>query len=235
MNKRFGMQILFWLLASMLAMSSAFAQTTSSGMAGRVTDATGNPVAGATVRIVHVPSGTASVTTTDANGRYIAQGLRVGGPYHVEATGNSIKEIDVDNVYIELGQVATANLAAAASAATRLENVTVTASALDAQFNADNKGLGTSISGRALETSISGNRSLDDGGILFGEDIDSRVYVNRPTGGCPSLDGGRFLITRSPTGNLCAGDIVSVREPGPGPDVGSCALGDFTPYRRARR
>ena len=88
---------------------------------------------------------------------------------------------------------------------------------------------------RVNQRLVRGNRSHDDGGILFGEDIDSRVYVNRPTGGCPSLDGGRFLITRSPTGNLCAGDIVSVREPGPGPDVGSCALGDFTPYRRARR
>jgi outer membrane receptor for ferrienterochelin and colicin len=184
MNKRFGMQILLWLLASMLAMSSAFAQTTSAGLAGRVTDAAGKPVAGATVRIVHVPSGTASVTTTDVNGRYIAQGLRVGGPYHVEATGNGIKEIDADNIYIELGQVATANLAAAAAAATKLEGVTVTASALDAQFNADNKGLGTSISGRALETAISGNRSLDDIARL-----DPRITVTDQNDGSISLAG----------------------------------------------
>lgn len=82
---------------------------------------------------------------------------------------------------------------------------------------------------------IHGNRSLDDGGILFGEDHAATVYVNRPTAGCPSLDAGRFLITRTPTGSLCAGDIVTVREQGAGPDVGSCALGEFTPYRRARR
>jgi len=182
MSKRFGMQILFWLLASMLAMSSAFAQTTSAGLSGRVTDAAGKPVAGATVRIVHVPSGTASVTTTDVNGRYIAQGLRVGGPYHVEATGNGIKEIDADNVYIELGQVATANLTAAAT--TELAGVTVTASALDAQFNADNKGLGTSISGRALETAISGNRSLDDIARL-----DPRITVTDQNDGSISLAG----------------------------------------------
>jgi len=184
MNKRFGMQILFWLLASMLAMSSAFAQNTSAALSGRVTDPAGKPVAGATVRIVHVPSGTASVTTTDANGRYIAQGLRVGGPYHVEATGNGIKEIDADNIYIELGQVGTANLAAAAKAATELAGVTVTASALDATFNADNKGLGTNLSGRALETAVSGNRSLDDIARL-----DPRITVTDQNDGSISLAG----------------------------------------------
>ncbi len=104
MSKRLGTHLLLCLLVSLLAMSSAFAQNTTASMSGRVTDASGKPVAGVTVRIVHVPSGTASVTTTDANGRYIAQGLRVGGPYHVEAKGNGIKEIDADNVYLELGQ-----------------------------------------------------------------------------------------------------------------------------------
>ncbi|MGH8042797.1 MAG: TonB-dependent receptor [Rudaea sp.] len=184
MNKRLGMQVLFWLLASMLAMSSALAQNTSAGLSGRVTDASGKPVAGATVRIVHVPSNTAAVTTTDANGRYIAQGLRVGGPYHIEAQGKGIKEIDVDNVYLELGQVATANLVGAAAAATQLESVSVSANALDSTFNSDNKGLGTNISGRALETAVSGNRSLDDIARL-----DPRITVTDQNDGSISLAG----------------------------------------------
>lgn len=184
MTKRFGVQTVLFLLASLLAMSSAFAQTTTAGLSGRVTDSTGNPVAGAVVRIVHVPSGTTSATTTDANGRYIAKGLRVGGPYHIEATGKGIKEIDADNIYIELGQVATANLAAASAAATQLAGVTVSASALDATFNADNKGVGTDISGRALETAISGNRSLDDIARL-----DPRITVTDQGDGSISLAG----------------------------------------------
>jgi len=140
-------------------------------------------VAGATVRIVHVPSGTASVTTTDANGRYISQGLRVGGPYHVEATGAGItKELAVDNVYLELGQIATANLSAAAT--TELTGVTVTANALDATFNSDNKGLGTNVSGRALETAVSGSRSLDDIARL-----DPRITVTDQNDGSISLAG----------------------------------------------
>ena len=199
-DKRLTKKLLPLMFASLFAMS-AYAQNTTSGLSGRVLDAQGNPVAGAQVRIVHVPSGTTATATTDAGGRYQAQNLRVGGPYHIEAQGSGIKEIDVDNVYLELGQVATANLSAA-TAATSLEGVTVTASALETTFNADNKGLGTSISGRALETAISGNRSLDDIARL-----DPRITVTDQNDGSISLAGqnNRF--------NNISVDGLSVRDP----------------------
>jgi len=79
---------------------------------------------------------------------------------------------------------------------------------------------------------LRGNQSLEDGGILFGGN-DPIVYVNRPPGGCPTLDSGRILITRTPSSQLCRGDIVTVRDSSGGPEIGSCGLGDFTPYRRA--
>jgi hypothetical protein len=62
---------------------SAFAQSTSAGVGGVVTDASGAPVSGAQVTITHVESGTVSHATTDASGRYNARGLRVGGPYTI--------------------------------------------------------------------------------------------------------------------------------------------------------
>lgn len=80
---------------------------------------------------------------------------------------------------------------------------------------------------------LRGSQSLDDGGILFGGN-DALVYVNRPPAGCPNLDNGRILITHTSGSQLCRGDIVTVREPSGGPEVGSCSLGDFTPMRRAR-
>ena len=64
MNRRFGTQILFWLLACLIGMSSAQAQNTSSSLTGRVIDPAGEPVAGATVEIVHVPSNTVRTETT---------------------------------------------------------------------------------------------------------------------------------------------------------------------------
>ena len=198
---RLNKKLLPLILASLFAVSGAYAQDTTSGLTGRVLDSKGNPVSGAKVRIVHVPSGTTSTATADANGRYQAQGLRVGGPYHLEAQGNGIKEIDADNVYIELGQVATANLSEV-SAATSLEGVSVTASAIDYRFNSDNKGLGTSISGRALETAVSGNRSLDDIARL-----DPRITVTDQNDGSISLAGqnNRF--------NEISVDGLSVRDP----------------------
>ena len=57
-------------------------------------DASGQPVAGATVEIVHVPSGTSRTVVTDANGRYAAQGLRVGGPFDVKASGDHGEKAD---------------------------------------------------------------------------------------------------------------------------------------------
>jgi hypothetical protein len=80
---------------------------------------------------------------------------------------------------------------------------------------------------------LRGNQSLDEGRILFGGVSDRTVYVNSPPAGCPSLDNGRILITHTTGSQLCRGDIVTVRDPSGGPEVGSCGLGDFTPYRRA--
>lgn len=73
--------------AILLATSSAaFAQETTGGIRGVITDSAGAPVANATVVITHVPSGTSSTVVTGADGGYFARNLRVGGPYIVDAT-----------------------------------------------------------------------------------------------------------------------------------------------------
>lgn len=80
---------------------------------------------------------------------------------------------------------------------------------------------------------LRGNRSAGEGAIIFDGPGDL-IYVNRPPGGCPTLDSGRFLVTSTPSGRLCRGDIVTVADSsGGGQQYGSCGLGDFTPYRRA--
>src|SRR5690349_20640002 len=90
-------------LLAVLATAPAFAQSTSAGVGGRVTGADGAPVSGAQVTIVHTESGTSTSATTDADGRYNARGLRVGGPYTVtvqSAAGTSTQEgvyLNIDN------------------------------------------------------------------------------------------------------------------------------------------
>lgn len=92
------------LTALVCAMSSAaYAQETTSSMRGTVIDASGAPAGGATVSIVHTPSGTRSTTVADENGIFNAQGLRVGGPYTVTATvGGQTKT--VENITTTLGE-----------------------------------------------------------------------------------------------------------------------------------
>ena len=78
---------------------------------------------------------------------------------------------------------------------------------------------------------LQGNRSAGETAIIF-EGVGRRLFVNRPAAGCPSLDHGRALQTRSFSTRLCRGDIATVFDPVSGIEYGGCGLGDFTPYRR---
>jgi outer membrane receptor for ferrienterochelin and colicin len=158
MNKRLGFHLLFSLLALLLA-TPAIAQNTSAALSGRVTDAAGNAVAGATVEIVHVPSNTVRTDTTDADGHYGALGLRVGGPFKITVSKSGFESAEKQDVYLQLAQEVTLNLALGQSAQ-QLAGVQVTASA-DAQiFQSDNKGISTSISQQQLYVIPNPDRSI---------------------------------------------------------------------------
>ena len=79
---------------------------------------------------------------------------------------------------------------------------------------------------------LQGNRSVGERAIIF-DSIGSTLYVNRPRDGCPEITSTRALRTRSPSTRLCSGDLASVFDPTTGAEYGGCALGDFTPYRKA--
>ena len=91
-------------LALALAAAPAFAQNTSSALGGRVVDASGQPVAGAQVTIVHTESGTVSQAVTGADGRYLSRGLRTGGPYTITITKDGKTE-KREGVYLALGHL----------------------------------------------------------------------------------------------------------------------------------
>ena len=162
MNQQLRMRLLPWVIGSLFAASAVFAQNTSSSLSGRIVDAAGQPVAGATVEIIHVPSGTSRTVVTDASGRYVAQGLRVGGPFEIKASDDHGEQADQPDVYLKLAEETTLNLTVAPSAATTLAGVTVTATAPGAVFQADNKGLSTNVSKRELQVLPNPGRSIQD-------------------------------------------------------------------------
>ncbi len=80
------------------------AQDITSAIDGQVTDQAGAPVAGATVTVTHVPSGTVSTTMSDSGGHYGLRGLRVGGPYTVSVRSAGEPATTIDNVQLAVGE-----------------------------------------------------------------------------------------------------------------------------------
>lgn len=71
---------------------------------------------------------------------------------------------------------------------------------------------------------------IDDDTILYRNG--RTTYVNKPLGSCNLLSRGSYaLVTRSVGSQLCRGDIATVTDISSGMTVGSCALGDFVPYK----
>ena len=121
----------------------AFAQgVTTASINGIVKDAQGAVVPGATVVAVHQPSGTSYEGVTQADGRFLIQGMRVGGPYKVTASLPGFTDAVLDNITLQLG-VAT-DLDFSLKLATLAETVEVVAQA-DPVFSSSHTGAATAI------------------------------------------------------------------------------------------
>ncbi|MEX0904126.1 MAG: carboxypeptidase regulatory-like domain-containing protein [Balneolaceae bacterium] len=140
---------------------TVFAQGTTSGsIEGTITDTAGDPLPGANVVAVHVPTGSEYGTSSRADGRYTIRNVRAGGPYEVRVTflgfNAQIQEIE----RIELSERATLNFELE-EGALELGEISVTASA-DRVFNADRTGARTNISADDIARTPSVFRSLGD-------------------------------------------------------------------------
>ena len=142
---------------ALVVAAPALAQNTTAAIGGQITGADGKPVVGATVSIVHTESGSANKLVTDAEGRYSARGLRVGGPYTIVVIKGDDKNTR-DDVYLQLAENLTLDLKIGGTA---LGTVVVTGSANN-KFNSASMGSGTNIGGKELEAYASIGRNLQD-------------------------------------------------------------------------
>ena len=192
-----------------LAAAPVLAQSTSSGIGGLVTSASGQPVAGAQVTITHVESGTVSRATTDATGRYNARGLRVGGPYTVTVTKEGDGTDTEQNVFLGLDQVATVNAQLHSEGATTLGTVTVVGTASSGVFASDNRGMGTNLSRADLDRNPSPDRSIQD--VVR---TDPNVVVTDRDRGAFSAMGQNFRYNSITVDTIQAGDPFGLNDNG---------------------
>ncbi|MES2257781.1 MAG: carboxypeptidase regulatory-like domain-containing protein [Pseudomonadota bacterium] len=148
-------------LSIALAAVPSFAQNTTSAIGGRISVGDGKPAGGAVVTIIHTESGSVSNVVTDAEGRYVARGLRAGGPYTITITKDGVTE-KREGVFVQLAE--TANVDATLGGPSAMQTVTIAgvAGGRSEKFSKTAMGAGTSIGATELAVQGSINRNLQD-------------------------------------------------------------------------
>lgn len=143
-------------VAALIAPVAAYAQETTSSMRGVVTSG-GSPVAGATVKVTHVPTGTVNTVTSNDSGSFIINGLRVGGPFTVAVVADGYAEYSVTDIFTQIGTPFSLPL----ELATAGDEIVVTASSL-AGAGAVSQGPSTVLSSVDIQNVASLNRDIRD-------------------------------------------------------------------------
>lgn len=169
----------------------AFADT-SSAIRGNVVTAAGESAANATVEILHVPSGTRSVATTNEAGVFSSSGLRVGGPYVItirSAQGTKTYE----NVFLALGEQFRLN----AQLESDVERIAVTGTSM---VYANNAGSSSFFGTKDIENAPSFNRDLKD------------IIRNNPLVNINGADGTISVAGTNPRFNSIAVDGIGLND-----------------------
>lgn len=120
----------------------AHAQVTTSALSGQVLDNEGQPIIGATVQAVHVPSGTKYGAVTNMDGRYTIQGMRTGGPYKVTFSYVGYNKKEYEGISLSLGNTFALN-AKLEQSSTALGEVVVVGTSKQSAGAAENFNLNT--------------------------------------------------------------------------------------------
>src|SRR3989441_5895193 len=133
---------------------------TTGAITGKVTDASGQPVVLADVRIVNRSTGFTTSTRTRENGLFLVQGLEVGGPYTVTVRAIGQQPFQRDNVDVELS-VATRVDVQLTGQAVQLEGIVVAGGGAPG-FSPPRPGRGRPISGSLVRPTPAVRRRLLD-------------------------------------------------------------------------
>jgi hypothetical protein len=139
----------------LLFVCASYAQVTTGSITGTVKDSHGESLAGATVKVTHVPSGTNYFAMTQANGNYVIQGVRVGQDFKVEFSFIGFSPKIFDGVTILLGTPAQLDATLAEEGITLSEVVVIGTSV-------SKTGAATNVTNQQIQALPSINRSIND-------------------------------------------------------------------------
>ena len=118
------------LLLSLVVGFAGVAQITTSTISGIVKSEKGEVLPGATVQVVHVPTGTKYGASTNQSGRYVVPAVRVGGPYKVAVSFIGFKPSEQLDINTQLGNTTNVDVVLLETN-TSLKEVVVTAGRSD--------------------------------------------------------------------------------------------------------
>lgn len=147
-----------FLFIALVFLSAAIvqAQVTTSSASGTVKGLNNEALIGASVEMIHVPTGTKYSTITKAGGNFSLQNLNPGGPYTLEVTNVGYEAYKLTEINIPLGEIyqAAVNLT---NSSQQLSEVTVSATSRSQRI-----GAATNISRTQILNVPNINRSLMD-------------------------------------------------------------------------
>ena len=140
---------------------SGFAQVTTSTISGVVKSEKGETLPGATVQIVHLPTGTKYGTSTNQFGKYVVPAVRVGGPYKVVVSFIGFGQNEQSDINASLGVTTNVDVVLS-ELSTSLDEVVVISSGKSGIFSKEKTGASQQFSRRELQSiPITGARTID--------------------------------------------------------------------------
>ncbi|MEI6485250.1 MAG: TonB-dependent receptor [Sphingomonadales bacterium] len=184
--------------------AAVHAQETTSSIRGAIVNEQSKAIAGATVTIIHTPSGTRVVQTSGANGEFNATGLRLGGPYSVtvEAPGYDAATDTLDSLTAGVGQRLEVMLASAG------KTITVTAARQRSAITIAS-GPATVLSERDIRGVSNVNRDIRNLAAR-----DPMVTLDPTNGGAISIAGQNNRFNRITVDGIAFGDPFGLESGG---------------------
>jgi hypothetical protein len=138
------------------------AQVTTGSISGTIKDDKGTELSGATIEVLHVPSGSVYRAASGKNGGYTVPSLRIGGPYTVTISFVGFKPEVITEVNVQLGEPTKINIALI-DANSSLKEVVVTGAARKGTLiSKDRKGTSTNINRRLIAALPTLSRNITD-------------------------------------------------------------------------